>query len=45
MKRYNFWLHPDKQVAKLQKLADKTGISLSEIVRRAIDDFIQKKGF
>jgi len=39
MKRQNIFLS-DQELASLRKIADQTGISLSEIIRRAIDQFI-----
>jgi predicted transcriptional regulator len=39
MKRQHIHLS-DKQVVALKQLAEQTGISLSEIIRRAIDEFI-----
>jgi predicted DNA binding CopG/RHH family protein len=41
MKRISLML-PPKQIAALKKIAAKTGIPLSEIIRRAIDEFISK---
>jgi hypothetical protein len=39
MKRRHIHLS-DKQIAALKQLAEQTGISLSEIIRRAVDEFI-----
>jgi hypothetical protein len=39
MKRRHIHLS-DEQIAALKELADLTGIPLSEIIRRAIDEFI-----
>jgi hypothetical protein len=39
MKRKHIFLS-EQQLASLRKIADQTGISLSEIIRRAIDQFI-----
>ena len=41
MKRVNYHL-TDKQIASLQKLAEKTGLSVAELIRRAIDAYLQK---
>ena len=41
MKRQSIFLS-EMQVAALKQVADVTGISLSEVIRRAIDDFIVK---
>ncbi|MFA6204466.1 MAG: ribbon-helix-helix domain-containing protein [Gallionella sp.] len=42
MKRTNIFL-PQPALDKLRKLADETGLSVAELVRRAIDDFLKKK--
>ena len=39
MKRQHIFLS-EQQLAALRKIADQTGISLSEIIRRAVDEFI-----
>ena len=39
MKRQHIFLS-EAQLASLRRIADLTGISLSEIIRRAIDEFI-----
>jgi len=41
MKRTNIFL-PQPQLDKLRKLADETGLTVAELVRRAIDDFLKK---
>ena len=42
MKRTNIYLtEPSGQ--KLQALAEKTGLSMAELIRRAIDDFLKKQ--
>jgi len=41
MKRINFYL-TDKQVAKLKLLSKESGMSVSELVRKAIDSFLKK---
>jgi hypothetical protein len=43
MKRQNFFLS-EKQIAELKRIAAQTGISLSEVIRRAIDQFIKARG-
>jgi len=40
MKRVNFHL-TESQLSKLKKLAKKTGLSVAELVRRAIDKFLE----
>lgn len=42
MKRVNYHL-ADLQVKKLKELSDNTGMSVAEIVRRAIDDYLKKQ--
>jgi len=39
MKRYNFYL-PEQQMEKLQELSKQTGLSVSELIRRAIDKLL-----
>jgi hypothetical protein len=39
MKRQHINLS-EKQIAALRQIADQTGIPLSEIIRRAIDEFV-----
>lgn len=41
MKRTNIFL-PEQLLAKLSALAEKTGLSVAEIVRRAIDEYLKK---
>lgn len=43
MKRKIFHL-TDMQIKKLKKLSKSSGLSVAEIVRRAIDEFITKEG-
>lgn len=44
MKRVNYYLS-DIQIDKLKKLSTETGITVSEIIRRAVDSYLeQKKG-
>jgi predicted DNA-binding protein len=42
MKRTNIYL-TEPSVAKLQELSKQTGLSVAELIRRAIDDFLNKK--
>lgn len=41
MKRYNVHLS-EQQINKLRELAKKTGSMISELIRRAIDGFLEK---
>jgi predicted DNA-binding protein len=41
MKRMNFYL-ADMQIKRLKSLQKKTGLPLSDILRRAIDDYWEK---
>ncbi len=38
MKRFNFYL-AESQIKKLEVLSERTGLSSSEIIRRAIDEY------
>ena len=42
MKRTNIYL-TEPSVQKLQAMAKKTGLSVAELIRRAIDDFLKKQ--
>lgn len=42
MKRTALFLKED-QVKKLQKLSDKTGAPLAELIRRAIDEYLKNR--
>ena len=42
MKRVNVFLH-EKQISELKKLAKKTGVKYSELVRRAIALFLVRR--
>ena len=42
MKRTNIYLS-EVQHKALKKLSKKTGLSLAELVRRAVDDYLDKK--
>lgn len=41
MKKLNFYL-PEQVAAALQALSDKTGLTVSEHIRRAIDAYLKK---
>ena len=41
MKRINFCF-PEQLIEKLKSLANKTGLTMSEIIRRALDDYFDK---
>jgi hypothetical protein len=41
MKRRNYYFS-DIQIERLQKVADSRGISLSELIRRILDDYLDK---
>jgi predicted DNA-binding protein len=41
MKRLNFFL-PEQVIASLQALSEKTGLTVSEHIRRAIDAYLKK---
>jgi len=41
MKRVNFCF-PEQLIEKLKNLAAKTGLTMSEIIRRALDDYFDK---
>jgi len=42
MKRTALFLK-DEQLAKLQKLSDKTGAPVAELIRRAIDAYLKER--
>ncbi len=42
MKRTNIYL-TEPSVEKLQVLSVKTGLSVAELIRRAVDDFLKKQ--
>lgn len=42
MQKVNYYL-TEQQIARLQKLAKKTGLTLSELIRRAIDAFLKQE--
>ncbi len=41
MKKFTFYL-PEQQMEKIRKLSKQTGLSVSELLRRAIDDLFAK---
>jgi predicted DNA-binding protein len=42
MKRTNFHLS-DPQKKKLEQLSKKTGLSVAELIRRAVDEYLEKE--
>ena len=42
MRKYNLYL-PERQILMLEKMSEKLGISVSEIIRRALDFFIESE--
>lgn len=40
--RYNVYLHPE-QKQRLDKLAAKSGAVIAELIRRAIDDYLNRQ--
>lgn len=42
MRKYNLYL-PERQIVELEKMSERLGISVSEIIRRALDSFIEKE--
>ena len=42
MKRHNFFL-PEELVAELKEIADKTGTPMSELVRRALQNWVLER--
>jgi predicted DNA-binding ribbon-helix-helix protein len=42
MIRTNFHL-TEAQLSQLRELAEKTGLSVAELIRRAVDEFIKKQ--
>ena len=42
MKRTNIYL-TEPSVERLQALSEKTGLSVAELIRRAIEDFLKKQ--
>jgi hypothetical protein len=41
MQRVNYHL-AEKQLDSLRKLSDKTGLTVAELIRRAVDDFLER---
>ena len=41
MKRVDYYL-TEKEIKKLKSLKEKTGLSVSEIIRRAVDEYLKK---
>lgn len=42
MKKYNLYLS-ERQIAILSLLSEQKGLSVSEIIRRALDEYIEKE--
>jgi predicted DNA-binding protein len=42
MKRVGYHL-TEEQIKRLQALSGKTGLSVAEIIRRSVDDFLDRK--
>ncbi len=42
MKKYNLYL-PEQQIETLNLLSEQKGLSVSEIIRRALDEYIEKE--
>ena len=42
MKRVNYHL-TEAEITRLQALSNKTGLSVAEIIRRAIDEYLDRK--
>lgn len=42
MERHHHYL-TEKQLAALRTLAQRTGLSVAEIIRRAVDDYLRKQ--
>jgi predicted DNA-binding protein len=42
MKRVNYHL-TEAEITRLQTLSNKTGLSVAEIIRRAIDEYLDRK--
>jgi len=41
MTKYNVYL-PDQQIAALRKIAEEKGVPVAELIRRAIDECLEK---
>ena len=42
MKRVNYHL-TEEEITKLQAFSNKTGLSVAEIIRRAVDEYLDRK--
>lgn len=42
MKRVNYYL-PENQIKRLVELSKRTGLSMSELIRRALDEFFERR--
>jgi metal-responsive CopG/Arc/MetJ family transcriptional regulator len=42
MKRIHHYMS-EKQIAELEKISEERDLSISEIIRRAIDDYLEKQ--
>jgi predicted DNA-binding protein len=42
MKRVNYHL-TEEEITRLQALSNKTGLSVAEIIRRAVDEYLDRK--
>ena len=42
MKRVNYHL-TEEEISRLQSLSEETGLSVAEIIRRAIDEYLDKR--
>ncbi len=42
MRRVNYHL-TEEEIAELQSLSGKTGLSVAEIIRRAVDEYLDKR--
>lgn len=42
MKRVNYHL-TEKQIERLEELSERTGLSVAELIRRAIDEYMKKQ--
>ena len=43
MKRISYHLTED-QIKRLREMSDKSGLSVAEIIRRAVDEYVKKGG-
>lgn len=41
MKRTNYY-YPEQMLARLKTLSERMGVSVSELIRRAIDEFLKR---